>query len=125
MEGLLFPVVGYSDFMPPIVLKPKVSATICTMNSPHMLMYRRNGCDLTERVYGSISPALLLWRERKRHQNPDLGHTDSKTAAVAAPKFDRAEQELLSKNCPYALSEPAYLLQPASCRPGNHVGRST
>ena len=45
MERLIFPAVDYSDFMHPIVLKPKVSATIYTMNCPHMQMYRRNGYD--------------------------------------------------------------------------------
>ena len=76
-----------------------------------------------------FSPALLLWRERKCHQNPDLGHTDSKPATVAAPKLSGAELELLrigydGKNCTYVLSEPAYFLQSARCRPENHVGGS-
>lgn len=47
MERLIFPVVNYSDFMHPIVLKPKVSATIYTMNCPNMEVYRRNGYDIT------------------------------------------------------------------------------
>lgn len=40
MERLIFPVVNYSDFMHPIVLKPKHSAAIFTMNCPSELQRR-------------------------------------------------------------------------------------
>ena len=40
MERLIFPAVNYSDFMHPIVLKPKHSAAIFTMNCPSELQRR-------------------------------------------------------------------------------------
>jgi multimeric flavodoxin WrbA len=46
MERLIFPVVNYSDFMHPIVLKPKHSAAIFTMNCPNDQMYQGNGYDI-------------------------------------------------------------------------------
>lgn len=65
MERLIFPVVDYSDFMHPIVLKPKVSATIYTMNCPDMQMYRRNGYDITMDVsahsLGMLGPTEIFY----------------------------------------------------------------
>ena len=65
MERLIFPAVDYSDFMHPIVLKPKVSATIYTMNCPHMQMYRRNGYDITMDVnahsLGMLGPTEIFY----------------------------------------------------------------
>ena len=65
MERLIFPPVDYSDFMHPIVLKPKVSATIYTMNCPHMQMYRRNGYDITMDVnahsLGMLGPTEIFY----------------------------------------------------------------
>lgn len=46
MERLIFPAVNYSDFMHPIVLKPKHSATIFTMNCPDVQMYKSNAYDI-------------------------------------------------------------------------------
>ena len=40
MERLIFPAVNYSDFMHPIVLKPKHSAALFTMNCPSELQRR-------------------------------------------------------------------------------------
>ena len=59
---------GKKDFMHPIVLKPKVSATIYTMNCPHMQMYRRNGYDITMDVnahsLGMLGPTGWPYSER-------------------------------------------------------------
>lgn len=38
---------------------------------------------------------VLLWRERQRHQNTDLGDTDSQSVADAAAKEHYAVMELL------------------------------
>lgn len=53
MERLIFPAVNYSDFRHPVVNKPKVSATIYTMNCPSMLMYKVNRYDITMDVNAS------------------------------------------------------------------------
>ncbi|MBR1626325.1 MAG: flavodoxin family protein [Bacteroidales bacterium] len=46
VERLIFPMVNYSDYSKPIVLKPKHSATIYTMNCPNMEMYKANNFDI-------------------------------------------------------------------------------
>ena len=64
MERLIFPVVNYSDFMHPIVLKPKHSAAIFTMNCPNDQMYQGNGydilMDMSARQLGMFGPATIL-----------------------------------------------------------------
>lgn len=46
MERLVFPAVNYSDFMHPIVNKPKHSAAIFTMNCPSEEVYQNNGYNI-------------------------------------------------------------------------------
>ena len=64
MERLIFPVVNYSDFMHPIVLKPKHSAAIFTMNCPNNEMYQGNGydilMDMSARQLGMFGTAAIL-----------------------------------------------------------------
>ncbi len=43
-----------------------------------------------------LSLEILLWRERQRHQNPDMGYTHRKSAAVSTSKQTRKTLELLS-----------------------------
>lgn len=45
-ERLIFPAVNYSNFMQPVVNKPKRSASIFTMNCPDMSIYRENAYDI-------------------------------------------------------------------------------
>ena len=64
MERLIFPAVNYSDFMHPIVNKPKHSAAIFTMNCPCDEMYQGNGYDIlmdtSARQLGMFGPAAIL-----------------------------------------------------------------
>ncbi len=52
MERLIFPAVNYSDFQHPVVNKPKVSATIITMNCPNEQWYQGNVYDVLMDVNG-------------------------------------------------------------------------
>lgn len=65
MERLIFPVVNYSDFMHPIVNKPKRSATIITMNCPNEEWYHNNGydvlMDVNGRSLGMFGPTELFY----------------------------------------------------------------
>lgn len=64
MERLIFPAVNYSDFRYPIINKPKVSATIYTMNCPNKAMYQANAYDITMDVnasqLGMFGPTELM-----------------------------------------------------------------
>ena len=64
MERLVFPAVNYSDFMYPIVNKPKHSAAIFTMNCPGDKMYQDNGYDIlmdtSARQLGMFGSAAIL-----------------------------------------------------------------
>lgn len=64
MERLIFPAVNYSDFRHPIINKPKVSATIYTMNCPNKAMYQANAYDITMDVnasqLGMFGPTELM-----------------------------------------------------------------
>ena len=64
MERLIFPAVNYSDFRHPIINKPKVSATIYTMNCPNKAMYQTNAYDITMDVnasqLGMFGPTELM-----------------------------------------------------------------
>ena len=64
MERLIFPAVNYSDFRHPLVNKPKVSATIYTMNCPNKMMYRANDYHITMDVnasqLGMFGPTELM-----------------------------------------------------------------
>ena len=46
MERLIFPAVNYSDYAHPVILKPKASATIYTMNCPNEEVYKRIDYDV-------------------------------------------------------------------------------
>lgn len=65
LERLIFPAVNYSDFRNPVVLKPKCSATIVTMNCPNEEMYRGNRYDVLMDVSGGslgiFGPVELLY----------------------------------------------------------------
>lgn len=65
MERLIFPAVNYSDFMHPIVNKPKRSATIITMNCPNERMYQDNAYDIlmdvNGRSLGMFGPTELFY----------------------------------------------------------------
>lgn len=65
MERLIFPVVNYSDFMNPIVNKPKRSATIITMNCPNEEWYHNNSydvlMDVNGRSLGMFGPTELFY----------------------------------------------------------------
>lgn len=52
MERLIFPAVNYSNFQHPVVNKPKVSATIITMNCPNEEWYQGNEYDVLMDVNG-------------------------------------------------------------------------
>lgn len=52
MERLIFPAVNYSDFRNPVIVKPKCSATIVTMNCPNLEVYRANQYDKLMDVSG-------------------------------------------------------------------------
>ncbi len=72
---------------------------------------------------------ILLWRERQRHQNPDMGYTHRKSAAVSTSKQTRKTLELLRagynrQNCADVLPESRKVPQSARCRPENHARRS-
>lgn len=80
MERLIFPVVNYSDFMHPIVLKPKHSAAIFTMNCPNDQMYQGNGydilMDMSARQLGMFGPATIL-RAYDTYQFNDYSRYDA------------------------------------------------
>ena len=80
MERLIFPVVNYSDFMHPIVLKPKHSAAIFTMNCPSEQMYQANGydilMDMSARQLGMFGPASVL-RSYDTYQFNDYSRYDA------------------------------------------------
>ena len=80
MERLIFPVVNYSDFMHPIVLKPKHSAAIFTMNCPSDQMYQANGydilMDMSARQLGMFGPASVL-RSYDTYQFNDYSRYDA------------------------------------------------
>ena len=65
MERLIFPAVNYSDFMHPVVNKPKYSATIITMNCPDEEEYHRNSydvlMDVNGRSLGMFGPTELFY----------------------------------------------------------------
>lgn len=65
MERLIFPAVNYSDFMHPVINKPKHSATIFTMNCPDEQMYKDNGYDIlmdvNARQLGMFGPTEILY----------------------------------------------------------------
>lgn len=65
MERLIFPAVNYSDFMHPVVNKPKRSATIITMNCPNEEWYHNNGydvlMDVNGRSLGMFGPTELFY----------------------------------------------------------------
>jgi len=64
MERLIFPAVNYSDLTHPVVLKPKRSATIYTMNCPNEEAYRANNyhilMDVNAGQLGMFGPAEIL-----------------------------------------------------------------
>lgn len=80
MERLIFPVVNYSDFMRPIVLKPKHSAAIFTMNCPNDQMFQGNGydilMDMSARQLGMFGPATIL-RAYDTYQFNDYSRYDA------------------------------------------------
>ena len=65
MERLIFPAVNYSDFMHPLINKPKHSATIFTMNCPDVQMYKSNAYDIlmdvNARQLGMFGPMEILY----------------------------------------------------------------
>ena len=65
MERLIFPAVNYSDFMHPVINKPKHSATIFTMNCPDVQMYKSNAYDIlmdvNARQLGMFGPTEILY----------------------------------------------------------------
>ena len=66
---------------------------------------------------------------RQRHQNPDMGYTHRKSAAVSTSKQTRKTLELLRacynrQNCADVLPESRKVPQSARCRPENHARRS-
>ena len=65
MERLIFPAVNYSDFMHPLINKPKHSATIFTMNCPDVQMYKSNAYDIlmdvNARQLGMFGPTEILY----------------------------------------------------------------
>ena len=65
MERLIFPAVNYSDFMHPVINKPKHSATIFTMNCPDVQMYKSNAYDMlmdvNARQLGMFGPTEILY----------------------------------------------------------------
>ncbi len=65
MERLIFPAVNYSDFRSPVVVKPKRSATIFTMNCPDEEVYHANDyhilMDTNARQLGMFGPTEILY----------------------------------------------------------------
>jgi multimeric flavodoxin WrbA len=80
MERLIFPAVNYSNFRHPIINKPKVSATIYTMNCPNKMMYRANGYHITMDVnasqLGMFGPTELML-SYDTYQFKDYSHFDA------------------------------------------------
>ena len=50
---------------------------------------------LFKQIKTELPLEILLWRERQRHQNPDMGYTHRKSAAVSTSKQTRKTLELL------------------------------
>ncbi|MCR5453362.1 MAG: flavodoxin family protein [Bacteroidales bacterium] len=64
MERLVFPAVNYSDYSKPVILKPKRSATIYTMNCPNEQMYQQANyhilMDTSANQLGMFGPTEIL-----------------------------------------------------------------
>lgn len=65
MERLIFPAVNYSDYSKPVILKPKRSATIITMNCPNEEVYRQINypylMDTSAQQLGMFGPSEVLY----------------------------------------------------------------
>ena len=65
MERLIFPGVNYADFRHPVVLKPKHSATIFTMNCPNEAVYQANAYDIlmdtNAKQLGMFGPTEIMY----------------------------------------------------------------
>lgn len=106
MERLVFPAVNYSDYSQPVVLKPKRSATIYTMNCPDEAIYRANAYDVlmdtNARQLGMFGPTEMLCSYDTWQFN-DYGRYD-------AARFDVAHKaEVHEKRFPQDLQQ-AYAL---------------
>jgi len=64
MERLIFPAVNYNDYSNPIIIKPKHSAMIFTLNCPNEQMYQAMKYDIlmdsTAKQLGMFGPVELL-----------------------------------------------------------------
>ena len=64
MERLIFPAVNYSDYAHPVILKPKASATIYTMNCPNEEVYKHIDYDVllnrNAEAMGMFGPTEIL-----------------------------------------------------------------
>ncbi len=64
LERLVFPAVNYSDYSKPVILKPKRSATIYTMNCPNEDIYRQLNypilMDTSAKQLGMFGPTEIL-----------------------------------------------------------------
>ena len=84
---------------------------------------------LFKQIKQNFPLAVLLRRKCQRHQDPDMGHTHCKSAAVSTSKQTRKTLELLRasynrQNCADVLPEFRKVPQSARCRPENHACRS-
>ncbi len=67
-----------------------------------------------------LSSEIFLWRKRKRHQNPDLGHTHRKSVAFRLAKQAKKAMELLRPrhnraNCTDVLPQSRKVPQSTRC----------
>ena len=75
-----------------------------------------------------LSSQILLWRKRKRHQNPDMGNSHRKPVAFSLAKQTEKAMELLrarynNTDCADVLPESRKVPQPTRCGPEYNARR--